>query len=130
MLQLILVLVIVAPIAWLASEFQRRRWLRIVLGCAAILLSFGVAWIVGSLERLNSNAWYGAATKDLVQNTIEQLEAGNTDRVLAELRRLRSKYYPSYETRSNYDELGSQYVERISDEPVIHDPGRATWDGR
>ena len=40
---LILVLVIGVPIAWFASEFQGRRWLRLILGSLAILLSFGVA---------------------------------------------------------------------------------------
>ena len=128
MLQLVLILVVVVPLAWLASEFQPRTWLRLILGCGAILLSFGVAWVVGSLDRLESNAWYGAATKDLVQNTIEQLETGNTDHVLTELRRLRSGFHPSYESRSNYDKLVSKYVERVSDEPIVHDPGSLTWD--
>lgn len=67
MLGLILFLVIAVPLAWLASEFQPRTEIRIALGIAAIAMSFGVAWIVGSLERLNSNIWFGSATKDLIQ---------------------------------------------------------------
>ncbi len=123
MIVLILIPVIILPLLWLLSEFQPRRWPRVSLGCAALLMSFGDAWVVGALDRLNSNAWYGAATKDLIQNTIEQLEAGNTDRVVAELKRLRSKYNPSYESRSDYDKLVNEYVEHVSDVPTRHDPG-------
>jgi hypothetical protein len=39
----IIVLAAGVPIAWFASEYQSRRWLRFVLGCFAILLSFGIA---------------------------------------------------------------------------------------
>ncbi len=67
MLELVLALAFVLPLAWLASDFQSRKELRIALGVAAIAIAFGVAWIVGSLNRLNSNIWYGAATKDLIQ---------------------------------------------------------------
>jgi cytochrome c biogenesis protein CcdA len=54
---LILFLTITLPIAWLASEFQDRRWVRIAAGIAALSMSFLVATGVGSLERLNANAW-------------------------------------------------------------------------
>ena len=124
---LILLLVIVLPIAWLAAEFTSSRLARIGLGCASLLLAFGVAAVVGSLDRIDANAFYGAATKDLVQNTIEQLEQGNTERVVAELRRLRAEFEPSYETRDNYDQLVRQYVQQVSDDPVIHDAGSVEW---
>ena len=127
MLGLILVLVIVLPLAWLASEFQSRKEIRIALGIAAIAMAFGVAWIVGSLERLNSNIWYGTATKNLIQNTIMELEKGNDDRVLTELRALRSKFHPTYETRADYDELVAAYVNAVSDKPVLHERGDPRW---
>ena len=127
MVEFVLVLVVLLPLAWFASEFQSRVWLRLTLGCLAILLSFGVAWVVGSLDRLNSNAWYGAATKDLVQNTILQLEAGNSERVLTELRSLRSEFHPSYEDRCDYDRLVAVYVSRLSDNPIVHRPGDPSW---
>lgn len=37
MLELLLALTVVLPLAWLASEFQHRRWLSIQLGCGAIV---------------------------------------------------------------------------------------------
>ncbi|QDS95675.1 hypothetical protein FF011L_44750 [Roseimaritima multifibrata] len=127
MLGLILTLVVVLPLAWLASEFQSRKEIRIALGLAAIAMAFGVAWIVGSLDRLNSNIWYGAATKDLIQNTIVELENGNDDRVLTELRALRSKFHPTYETRADYDKLVATYVNAVSDEPILHERGDPRW---
>ncbi len=127
MVQLILLLVIALPIAWLASEFQPRRWMRVVFGVAAIAMSFGVAWIVGSLDRLDSNMWFGAATKDLIQNTIVELENGNDERVLTELRVLRSKFHPTYESRADYDKLVAEYVNAISDTPILHEPGDPSW---
>ena len=127
MLGLILTLVIVLPLAWLASEFQSRKEIRIALGIAAIAMAFGVAWIVGSLERLNSNIWYGAATKDLIQNTIVELEKGNDERVLTELQTLRAKFHPTYETRADYDKLVAAYVNAISDDPILHERGDPRW---
>lgn len=102
---LIAMLVMSVPIAWFASEFQGRRWVRLVLGSSAILLSFGLAALVGSLERLNSNAWYGHAAKNLVDATIAELETGNRDGVLRSLKTLQQKYTPTYENRANFDVL-------------------------
>jgi hypothetical protein len=113
----ICLLTIVVPIAWFASEFQGRRWLRLVLGSFAILLSFGVAALVGSLERLNSNAWFGVASKDLVDATIAELEAGNRDGVLRSLKLLQQEYSPTYENRARYDELIEKTVTRMRANP-------------
>jgi len=127
MLQIILLLVIALPIAWLASEFQPRKGIRIALGVAAIAMSFGVAWIVGSLDRLDSNMWFGAATKDLIQNTIVELENGNDERVLTALRALRSRFHPTYESRADYDKLVAEYVNVVSDTPILHERGDPSW---
>jgi hypothetical protein len=127
MLQLILVLVVTLPIAWLASEFMAKTAVRVGLGVAAIAMSFAVAWIVGSLDRLQSNTYFGDATKDLIQNTIVELENGNADRVLLELKNLRSQFHPNYETRDDYDRLVAKYVNAVADSPVIHERGVPGW---
>ncbi len=116
MLELILVLTVVLPIAWLASEFQNQVWLRILIGCAAIAMSFLVAYGIGSLEQLNANAWYGDASKDLIDTTIEELENGNTDKVIIKLKLLQSQFQPTYENRARYDKLIEGYVSGIRHE--------------
>jgi len=113
MLPLILFLTITFPIAWLASEFQDRRWVRIIAGIAAISMSFLVATGVGSLERLNSNAWYGGASKNLIDTTIEELERGETERLLEELKILQERFQPTYENRARYDTLIEEFISRL-----------------
>ena len=100
---LVLLLIIALPIAWLTSEFGDRRRLRIGLGLAAIVSSMGVAYLVGHLSRWNYNAWYGGASKNLIETTIAEIEDGNIDRVMSVLRRLNLDYQPSYENRAHYD---------------------------
>jgi hypothetical protein len=89
---IVLLIVISLPIAWFASEFDQRRSLRIALGSAAIASAIGVAYLVGYLSRLSYNAWYGGASKGLVETTITQIEDGNIDRVMSVLRRLNLDY--------------------------------------
>jgi hypothetical protein len=125
MLDFIVFLMIALPIAWLVSEFQPHRWLRVLLGCASIALAFQVAWVAGSFERFNSNIWYGAASKDLAENTIRAIENGDADKVAEELRVLSNSLEPTYENRANYDKLVENYVRAISDSPVFHAESRA-----
>ncbi len=127
MLELILFLVVALPIAWLISEFYNNRTAKIGLGLCAIGMSFGVAWIVGSLDRMQSNIYFSEATKDLIQNTIIELENGKSDLVLDKLRELRSDFRPTYETRDDYDVLVDQYIHAISDTPVEHSHGDPRW---
>jgi hypothetical protein len=54
---------------------------------------------------LNANAWYGFATKELIDATVVELDQGNQDRVLASLKHLREQFHPTYENRARYDEL-------------------------
>jgi len=105
--------VIGCPIAWLACEFQERRWPRILFGIAAIASSFGVAALVGALEMWNANAWYGNATKELVDTTIAELEVENQTSVLASLKELQRRFEPSYENRAEYDKLVEAAVQRM-----------------
>ena len=127
MLELILGLVIAFPIVWLISEFYDNRGARIAFGLCAIAMSFGVAWIVGSLDRLQSNIYFSEATKNLIQNTIIELENEKSDVVLIELRKLRDDFRPTYETRDDYDVLVDRYIHAISASPVKHSGGDPRW---
>lgn len=110
---LVAVLLLGVPIAWFVAEFQGRRWLRLVLGSFAILLSFGVAALVGWAERFNSNAWFGEASKNLIDTTLAELEAGNREGVLRSLKALQHDYSPTYENRARYDVLIKQTVAQM-----------------
>lgn len=112
---IVLLIVIALPIGWLASEFGKRRSLRIAMGIAAIASAMGVAYIVGHLSHLNYNAWYGAASKDLIETTVTQIEDGNIDRVMSVLRRLKLDYRPTYENRAHYDDLVNEAVTQMKD---------------
>ncbi|HUQ69787.1 MAG TPA: hypothetical protein VM165_09710 [Planctomycetaceae bacterium] len=113
MLPIVVFVIVLLPIAWLASEFQDRRWIRITAGCAALLSVGGVAFAVGSLERLNSYSWFGDVTKDFVDGTIVGLEAGRHPQVLDALRKMQAEYNPTYENRARYDELVQAYLRSL-----------------
>ena len=107
---IVLLVVVALPVGWFVCEFRCGRGMRLTLGCLAILCSFGVAFIVGSFERFNSNAWFGHASKQLIDATVSELEAGHTDQVLQALRKLQSEYRPTYENRGRYDKLVERAV--------------------
>ena len=114
MFELVLLLAIAFPFAWFISEFQSRQWLRTSLGCCAIAMSFGVAWLAGSLQALNYNSWYGTASQQLVDKTLQELKAGNETNVIDNLQWLNARYSPNYETgHMEYERLVAAYVERF-----------------
>jgi hypothetical protein len=84
------------------------------LGIAAIASAMGVAYLVGHFSRWNYNAWYGGASKGLVETTVTQIEDGNIDRVMSVLRRLNLDYRPTYENRAHYDDLVSEAVSQMN----------------
>jgi hypothetical protein len=116
MLPAILFIAVVLPLAWFASEFWHHRWLRLLLGSSAIALSFLIAYTVGSLEHLNANAWYGGASKNLIDATVTELEKGNTEQVIRELKALQNEFQPTYENRARYDKLIEGYLEHLGHE--------------
>ncbi|MHB0960072.1 MAG: hypothetical protein ACYC0X_19945 [Pirellulaceae bacterium] len=117
MIWLVILLLIVVPVCWLVSEFQSRAWLRISLGVAAIGMSYFVAWVVGSLTMLRYNAHYGSASAELVETVIANVEAGNDEPLLRELKSLKEEYHPTYENRANYDKLVNDFVSRMKAPP-------------
>ena len=106
------------PIAWFASEYQSNRRIRIGLGIASISLCFVVAWVAGDMNLWNYNAWYGAASKDLIVHTLRELRNGNTDAVILQLEILNNELDPNYENRAHYDKKVDDYVSAISDGPI------------
>ena len=114
MAHIFLLVVVGVVVGWFASEFQGRRWHRLLLGCCAVVLVGGGAGLAATIaERFNGNAWYGTASGDLIDATVAGLEEGRADEVLAELKRLRGRFQPTYENRARYDRLVEEYVARV-----------------
>lgn len=113
--QLILAFILAAalPLTWLASEFQPRRWLRILLGLLSLVMVgvVALAFVIG--ERFNYNAWYGFASAELIDTTIAEIEGGRTEKLLPALRSLREEFRPTYEYRAHYDSLVEQFVNQV-----------------
>lgn len=116
---LLLLLVLAMPVCWFVSEFVGEKPIRIALGVLAILCSFGVATIVGKLSELNYNAWYGSASKQLIDTTVHQIEDGNLSRVMTTLRALNRQYQPTYENRADYLTLTEKATKRMRGEVDI-----------
>lgn len=85
-MQIIILLIITAtlPIAWLIAEFRASVAVRRTLGVITILWSFGVAVVVGTLDNYNANSYFTAASKDLLEASLQHLRAGKTELVLRE----------------------------------------------
>ncbi len=89
-----------AVVALLVSRGRGREWQRASVWLAALVVLSG-AGNFGT--RLNYNAWYGGATHALLDATVTGIEQDRTDRMLAELKRLRDEYYRTYEGKARYD---------------------------
>lgn len=64
---ILLALLIGLPIGWLASEFSKYRALRIILGILALCSVTLCTWAINHITTtFNYNAWYGFATKELI----------------------------------------------------------------
>jgi hypothetical protein len=124
---LILAAVIALPVAWLVSEFRGGRPLRITLGLFSIAVTtVCVSALYSALSRFNYNAWYGGATKDLIETSLTQIEDGHLNRVLTAWRGLSSQYQPTYENRTGYLELAAEATARIRGDRTIAPDAR--WD--
>jgi hypothetical protein len=122
---LLLALVIFLPIAWLLAEFEGARWLRITLGVCCFGIGIPCAFLVGEIgQTFNDNAEYGGATAELIDVTIQHLNGRKCDQVLAELRRFREGYRPSYETSAKaYQREINEFKDRMRATSDLHKPG-------
>ena len=64
-------------------------------------------------ESLNLNIWYSQAADDLLESSIDAIDAGNADKVSAELAAMREELKVTYEFRGNFKELAIATTERI-----------------
>lgn len=112
MLILFLISVVVFAI-WIIAEYKQNRSARIILGSLTLFLGLGAAAVITLLNQFNYNAWYGVATKNLLDTIVLQVDDGNLDRVMTVLRGLNRQYQPTYENRAGYRELAEEATARM-----------------
>jgi len=101
-------------IAWLILEFKGNRFWRITCGLfSLILLTASASLATTIIDRLDYNAWYGFATKELIDETIRGIEAGKSEMVLQELKTFQAEYQPTYENRAKYVTIAGQTADRL-----------------
>jgi hypothetical protein len=124
---LLIAVLVALPIGWFVSEFWNHRPLRITLGILAIA---GTTFLVGAVNQMlttfNYNAWYGFATKKLLETSLVQIEDGHLDRVLKIWRGLNFQYHPTYENRAEYKELVEAATARMKGDVPIEP--QSAWD--
>lgn len=117
---LLIFLLVALPAAWLLAEFKADRPVRIALGVLALGMVVFLAYGLGKvLTTFNHNAWFGGATKQLVETSIAQIEDGHSERVLKAWRALDAQYQPTYENRAGYKELVDGATKAMKADPVI-----------
>ena len=126
---LLILLIVALPAAWLVAEFKARRSVRIGLGVLALGMVIFLAYGLGSvLTTFNHNAWFGGATKDLIETSIAQIEDGHLDRVLKAWRGLDAQYQPTYENRAGYKELADATTKAMMTTPEA--ASNSKWDSQ
>ena len=113
---LVLIAVLILSILWFITELKTtNKLLRRSLGILAILSSFGLAWTSAKIVRLNYNAWYGLASKRLIDSVVEELENNEIKALLKEMKSLQQDFKPTYESKAHYDALVNEAVKRIKE---------------
>ena len=103
---ILLTLISVAlPIGWFIADLRGGIRVRRILGVLAVLWSFAVAALVGMLQAFDANAYFSAATKQLLTESVTQLNAGRTDAVVRAWSHAKDQINPTYENRGRYQEI-------------------------
>ena len=80
-------------------------------------VAFGWACLVfmaaNMVETFNLNIWYSQAADDLLESSIDAINAGDADKVSAEFVAMREELEVTYEFRGNFKELAIATTERI-----------------
>lgn len=113
----ILFLALGLPIGWLISEYQPRRWLRMLLGLSALSMSYFLSYVFSGLDQMGYNSRYGASSAELVEVMIVSLQKGDSEKLLPALQKLHKHYEPTYEENwTDYNELVKQFVSDVDSE--------------
>jgi hypothetical protein len=111
---LIMIATILLPVGWLTADIWGSPLARRCFGVIALLVLPTVAFLFGSMiEHFNSTAEFSFASKDLLECSLQQMQAGRNDVVQREWKRMIEEYQPSYENRGRYREVVEEAIERM-----------------
>lgn len=113
MANLVLIATTLLPVGWLLADIWGSPAARRTLGVISILWSYVIAYAIGSLKELDSNAYFGSATKDLIECSVQQMQAERSEIVQREWTRINEEYQPTYENRGHYREIVDEAIERM-----------------
>ena len=82
MAPLLLLIAVVLPFAWFASEFQSRRWLRLTLGVGALIGVFCISMLFEIMNRIDANSYFSLANCELIDATIQGLSHEQSETIL------------------------------------------------
>ena len=102
------------PIGWLIAEFRTNSLARRIIGACTIIWSFGVAALYGMLENLNANAYFTAASKQLLSESVHHLQVGHEKAVIREWLLANEQFGITYESNGRYAEIVDQAVKGMS----------------
>jgi hypothetical protein len=88
--------------------------LSVVLGACAIAVCSFVAYGAGRIPLVfQLNTEFTGASRKLIDSVVTQLEAGNSDKVLADLKVLQPTVYENYEDYPRYTEIVDKFVAKL-----------------
>jgi hypothetical protein len=108
----VLFFAILAVFLGIACSAQSRRG-RIIGSIVAFGWSCLMFMAANMAESFNLNIWYSSAADDLLESSIEAIDAGAADQVSAELSAMREELEVTYERRGNFNELALATAKRI-----------------
>ena len=110
---LIILIIFSLPILYIIGEVKDKKLLRIIAFILLMPLCMLIAYFIGQVARLYYNANYGVITKKLIDESIVQLENGNTNHTIKCFKILSKKYRPTYESKANYKKLVEETVKKM-----------------
>ena len=81
-------------VMWIVAEFRCLRWVRLILGTGAILVSVGLTLFLGFFQRADFADKYAKATWNFAYAIEAAIKQGKSERVVSELSTFRDANHP------------------------------------
>ena len=106
----------------LCAAMSESKKTRMLSGLAAFGWSGLMFMAANMAESFELNVWYSSAADNLLESSIEAIDAGQANHVSTELSAMRDKLEVTYEHRGNFHELALATAKRIRSGTARSDP--------